>query len=191
MTTLTDNFNRNEVMQYDKNSRLTTQVYFDGATRISTIIDIWDVVGRKTKQTKDGVVTSYSYDGADRLTGQQVASGYSTFVFDPVGSLLVKSEQGESPLTMTYDAAERLTTSLQGSNLTTYTFDNNGNMTLEELGLVKTTYIYDRENRLSSLNAGGSTENYTYQGDGMRRTKNDGTLTTFIWNGSDYLGEVR
>lgn len=73
--------------------------------------------------------------------------------------------------------------------MSTYTYDNNGNLTLENVGGAITTNQFDRENRLSSVNASGSLETYTYSGDGLRRTKNDGVVTTFIWDGNDYLME--
>jgi hypothetical protein len=40
-------------------------------------------------------------------------------------------------------------------------------------------------------NAAGSLETYTYDGDGLRRSMRVGaTTTTYVWDGSDYLGEI-
>jgi YD repeat-containing protein len=74
---------------------------------------------------------------------------------------------------MSYDAASRLSTSVQGS--------------------LVTTCAYDGENRLASVSSPAGRSTYTYQGsDGLRRTKQEpgGPLTTMVWDGSDYLGEV-
>ncbi len=54
--------------------------------------------------------------------------------------------------------------------------------------------ICDEENRLIlSLARNGSRMTHTYAGNGLRRTllDTDGTLTTMIWDGTDYLMELR
>ena len=56
-----------------------------------------------------------------------------------------------------------------------------------------TAYQYDNENRLTSIRfPDGTRSTYTYAGDGLRRTAFEagGTLTTMVWDGDDYLGEV-
>jgi len=55
------------------------------------------------------------------------------------------------------------------------------------------TYVYDNENRMkSSVAPDGSSVTSTYQGyDNLRRSNRSGaSATTFIWDGSNYLGEV-
>jgi len=81
---------------------------------------------------------------------------------------------------------------LQGTSLTTYTYDANGNLTLENLAGALTSYSYDNENRLTLIQfSNGTRSTYTYAGDGLRRSAFEagGTLTTFIWDGSDPLLE--
>ena len=112
-----------------------------------------------------------------------------------MGNILVKSQQGTPPLTSTYDAANRLVTSIQGSTTTSYTYDLNGNLTLENLAGVTTGFVYDNENRLKKETASdGSVTTMTYQGyDNLRRSKwvQGSSPITYIWDGSDYLGEVQ
>ena len=51
--------------------------------------------------------------------------------------------------------------------------------------------VYDKENRLQKHQGGGVITTYQYSADGLKRTENDGTtLTTLVWDGSDYLAEV-
>lgn len=53
------------------------------------------------------------------------------------------------------------------------------------------TMIYDKENRLSIHEEGSSVATYTYGGDGLKRLELvDGSLTTLVWDGDDYLGEA-
>ena len=87
---------------------------------------------------------------------------------------------------------------LQGAALTTYAYDATGNQTEENLNGSRTTYVYDNENRLTGMRYPDATRStYTYaggfpvQGEGLRRSAQEpgGALTTYIWDGSDYLGE--
>jgi hypothetical protein len=58
-----------------------------------------------------------------------------------------------------------------------------------------TTYAYDNENRLTSVvfpaASGGGRSTYSYERDGSRRSafETGEALTTFIWDGTDYLME--
>lgn len=148
----------------------------------------------------DGTITTWTYDAANRLVSQTVSGAIASYTMDALGNLTVKHHQGSNPMTFTYDAASQMVTMLQGSRLTTYTFDSNGNQTLENTAGTRVTHTYDMENRnitIDQLVFGLSTN--TYDGDGLRRanlyldtdveppaTK----VVTFIWDGSDYLGEV-
>lgn len=84
-----------------------------------------------------------------------------------------------------------MVTQIQGSVVTTFTFDNAGNMAVENVGGVLTTYVYDGENRMKTASANAGMSTYTYQGDGLRRSKQEpgASLTTMVWDGSDYLQE--
>ena len=179
---------------YDPNGRVITLVEANGAgIPIMTIIDSYDPAGRKVTSSRQGVVTSYSYDSRDKLTGQVVANGYATFVNDPVGNVAVKWYQGSAPMTMTFDAASRMVTMTSAAAKTAYTFDAAGNMTLENLAGVTTGYVYDCENRMKKQTASdGSFFTCTYSGDGLRRTwqKAGSPVHTMIWDGSNYLGEI-
>ena len=73
------------------------------------------------------------------------------------------------------------------------TYDANGNLTEENAAGSRTTNVYDNENRLTNIKfPDGTRSTYSYNGDNLRRSKFEagGTLTTMIWDGSDYLGEA-
>ena len=73
----------------------------------------------------------------------------------------------------------------------TFTYDASGNLTNENRGGVQTSYSYDNENRLAvQTDPDGSKTTMTYQPDGLRRTRRTpSVLTTFVWDGTDYLQE--
>ncbi|MFO0538494.1 MAG: hypothetical protein ACK5ZK_02565, partial [Armatimonadota bacterium] len=137
-------------------------------------MDTYDAAGRKTKQVRNTTTTTYTYDNADRLTGQQVTGARATFVMDAVGNITVKSQEGTSPQTMTYNAAQRLTTMQDGPTRVTFTYDNNGNTTIEQRGssAIRTVYAYNRRNEMTKVTLPDETSTtMTYDGDGLRRTK--------------------
>lgn len=102
-------------------------------------------------QLRDDLTTSYSYDAASRLTGQQASGRFATLVYDLIGNVLLKAYQGVLPMTFTYDAASRITSIIQGAATTNYTYNGVGNLTLEAQGAATTGYVYDGENRLLKL----------------------------------------
>ena len=144
-----------------------------------------------TADLDPSTTTTYTYDNADRLTGQQVTGARATFVMDAVGNITVKPQEGTSPQTMTYNAAQRLKSSRIGAVTTEFDYDNNGNMTIEDVSGTKTTYAYDRENRMQTMQTASGTSTYAYDGDGLRRRIQDASGTvTIVWDGTDYLGEI-
>ena len=64
-------------------------------------------------------------------------------------------------------------------------------MTVQNVGGTRTTNTYDDEQRLTKVNANGSPSTYTYADTGLCRTAHEsgGLLTTFVWDGDDYLTE--
>lgn len=117
-----------------------------------------------------------------------------TIAYDSRGNLTSKHHQGSNPITMTVDAANRLVTALDGTSKVTYSYDDNGNMT-EEKRNITVQWSYDDEDRMTLENqvnvAPNGKTTHTYAGDGLRRTTKSttGAVTTFVWDGSDYLQE--
>jgi YD repeat-containing protein len=185
--------------QYDAADRLTTQIELSATSApILTMVDTYDSVGNRTGRNKDGTVTTWTYDDIYRLTGQQQTGAWATFSYDQAGNLEVKWHQGTNPMTFMHDAANRITTMLQGTTITSFTYDNNGNLTEENAASSRTTYSFDRENRLTGVRySDGTRSTYTYaggfpvEGEGLRRSAHEpgGSLTTFVWDGSDYVME--
>jgi len=74
----------------------------------------------------------------------------------------------------------------------TFNYDENGNTTNENRGGIVTQYSYDQENRIRArINPDGTRETMTFDGDGLRRLRQRASgVTTYIWDRSDYLGEM-
>lgn len=115
---------------------------------------------------------------------------------DEVGNVLTTQHQAGSPQTYMFDPADRITTMLEGSGVTTYAFDPNGNNTVEQISTKLTTNTWDPENRLIGVQfkqkSSSGLSTYTFSGDGLRRTVHEsgGTISTMIWDGSDYTQEL-
>ena len=179
---------------YDPTGRLTTQLDSYGGSSLMTQENTYDPAGNRTVQVVNGVPTTWTYDNDYRLIGQNTANGVATLSYDSVFNTTVMWNQGSAPITMTSDAASRLLTSNLGGVITSYVFDGAGNMISETTGSAATTYSYDGENRLLLTSyATGGPATMTYQGwDGLRRSLQSYTYgpTTFIWDGSNYMGEA-
>ena len=179
---------------YDGHGNVILTIRRDVSGTKTTLVDGYDSVGNRASRNQNGTTYDWTYDAANRLVSQtSSASARATFVYDAEGNTLVKHHQGSSPLTMTYDPASRLVTAVQGAVVSTFTSDANGNQTLENAGGTLTTNVYDKENRLwTTTSKAGEVSTSTYDGDGLRRSLAlpDKTVTTFVWDGTDYLGEA-
>ena len=198
-TTLTDANGNTRQYAYDGAGRLTTQIELNAsAVPILTIVDSYDNVGNRTGRNQDGAITTWVYDTTNRLVSQILSGARASFTYDSVGNILVKHQESSNPIRMVYDAANRIETSQQGAVVTTYTSDASGNLTAQNAGGSRTTFTYDNENRLKTIqDADATLSSYTYaggfpvQGEGLRRSHHapGGSLTTTIWDASDYLME--
>ena len=180
---------------YDAASQMVSiHDYSNFGTLVARMTVTFDGNGNKsTIQELDGSLTTYVYDERDRLTGEDrtgTGAYRMTHVYDSVDNR-TQSDNTAAPLvtSFTYDLAGRLTTCMVDGALHTYTFDDNGNMTADTSGPV--TMTYDEENRMSRLESGAVISTYVYDGDNLKRTERvDGSVTTIVWDGADYLQEI-
>ncbi len=177
--------------QYDSVGRLTTQVEYNASNQgIYTMVDSYDAVGNRVKRVANGNPTTWLYDDAYRLTGQQKSGQTATFVYDANSNLTTKWHQGGNPQTMQYDAADRLTTMQVGATTGTMSWFSRGAMRNQyETGVIKATYGYtDINNNLRVAQDAAGLTTSTYDGDNLRRKIVSGSVTTtFVWDGADYL----
>jgi len=139
----------------------------------------YDPQGRLQRQSVDGQVPSFSYDGVGNVTGLTLPTGTS--------------------LSYTYDAAHRLT-AIQDSpgNTITYTLDPLGNRMKEEVtdpasALTRThARVYTSLNRLlKEIGGEGQERSYAYDANGNRLSAIDGRgyETTFAFDALNRLLE--
>ncbi len=66
-----------------------------------------------------------------------------------------------------------------------------GNLTNTLLSTALMTMNYDRENRMTVHKDGAVITTYSYAYDGLKRTEQSGSaITTLVWDGNNYVGEV-
>ncbi len=174
--------------EYDTASRLTRMLHARGTTTLNDLRFVLDRNENLIQLTDNDGVTSYSYDGLNRLT--QVAypaisggPGASTtsYGYDAAGNRSTVN----GATAFSYDASDRITTA-------GYSYDANGTL----LSDGTTTYSYDAANRLIQTVRGGVTTTYAYDGHGnLTRETVNGITTEFIWDERAglpvLLGEVR
>ncbi|MBI2745252.1 MAG: Ig-like domain-containing protein [Burkholderiales bacterium] len=197
----------------------TTNYSYDAAGRLSA---------RKVQvgNTLDLITQAYGYDSLDRLSqikylkaagtaGEQLIEQID-YEYDANGRRTARSTlnangtgQGETPMTASFDAANRMTTitlNLGGESKTyNLTYDANGNLVQKQNAAdtsEQTLYVWDASNRLIRIEqsaAGGAnllTASYGYDAFGRRvqSTVSQGGQTStvqYLYERAQALGEVR
>ena len=157
---------------------------------------------QKTKTAADSKVTSYVYDGLNRLV-QESETGALTqsYTYDARGNRAAMTVTGTESyaVSYTYDANNRLLTEqkTQGllTDLTTYTYDADGNLLSKTVlagngGAAGSTYVYNTLNQLVSATENQRTAAYAYNAQGIRTTKvTFSTRTNYLLDGANVVGE--
>jgi len=174
---------------------------YDAANRLTSVTDwnlattsyAYDDAGRMTSATlpsSTGVVSTYTYDNADRLLGISHDKGLNTlasvdYTLDAVGNRTQRVDQLGTH-TYAYDDLYRLTSvTYPGPSTTGYAFDAFGNRTSMTTGAGTTTYAYDDADRLTSVTPPGqSAISYTWDDNGNLTGR--GT-DTFSWDYNDRM----
>lgn len=142
---------------------------------------------RQTQTYPNGVVTTWQYDKANRITSDVAQTGSGTVLFNESDSYLTISGNTPTELLQTrtntleqhqtryrYDTMNRLTDApvFDSGNVEVddyeYRFDGAGNWlsSLIHLNATQTKYQYNADNELTSKTQGTTTVNYTYDGAG-------------------------
>lgn len=135
-----------EAMTYDPSERLTQIKASKGATTLNSFTYSYvnpttgkDSGVRWSVTDVNNNKTSYTYEGANRLTGTSGASSYM-FGYDANGNMT-----NNNGAVQTFNGANELTKSAS----TTYTFDANGNETGSSAGL---SFAYNPKNQTETIN---------------------------------------
>ena len=157
---------------------------------------------QKTKTTADGTVTSYVYDGLNRLIQEAEAGGLTqSYTYDARGNRAAMTVSGTENYTVSYayDANNRLLTEQKTrgllTDLTAYAYDANGNLLSKTFtggdgSLTGAAYTYNLFNQLSTAAENGLIAAYAYNAQGIRTCKATATSQTyFLLDGGNVVGE--
>jgi hypothetical protein len=116
-----------------------------------------------------GLAESFSYDSLNRLTASSVSLSptplLKTFAYDPIGSLVSKSDVGDYTYPAPGSALPHAVTSIAGGSInTTFRYDGNGNQTA---GLGRNV-VYTSYNKPASITQGAKTIAFSHDVDHQR-----------------------
>lgn len=152
-----------------------------------------DGAGRLSKQPlSTGSYTDYGYDSQGRNTSitHKKSNGtvisQESYAFDPVGNMSSKTVDGVVT-TYGYDNADQLIAESRSGYAATYTYDGNGNRLSKTLNGVVEAYTYDDGDKM--LSAGN--KSYTYDLAGQTKTvTSPAGLTTLNYDEEGRLTQV-
>jgi YD repeat-containing protein len=126
---------------------------------------------RTNTTTLEGV-NAYVYDNRNWLTSAVYPDGRTQeFEYDPVGNRvsLTDSSAGVSPVSYTYDAANRLLSAISVVETNLYSYDGAGRLTNQVVNGQSRAYAYSFRSQMTSLtDTNGTTFTYEFDGDGNR-----------------------
>ncbi|MBI3966997.1 MAG: carboxypeptidase regulatory-like domain-containing protein [Chloroflexi bacterium] len=167
---------------YDQLSRIKRALTSGSQSRESSYE--YDAFGNRKSHTLAGQTpTTYTYDGADRLTGGTTGGQPTTYSVDRRGNL---TQRGTD--TFTYDVANRLKSATVNGTQSTYTYDGDGKRVSSTTGVTTTTYLYDVAGGLPVLLDDG-TRKYVW-GQGLAYALEGPNKNLEVYH-SDGLGSVR
>jgi YD repeat-containing protein len=178
--------------EYDALDRLTKTTWPDGSTHTS----VYRVENRKQSETDPkGVITSYGYDVAGRLTSvaqslSAAATATTTYGYDETGAKVRQVDPLGKTTTWTLDGNGRITSrAIQDGTKETSQYDAEGNRLTKTTFAGETlTYQYDSENRVTGqivpAGAGGNSAvpaavvSYSYTASGQLQSQTEQGATT-------------
>jgi RHS repeat-associated protein len=191
----------------------TTQFVPDAYGRVETVTyaDLrsegftYYLTGRvKTHTDRNGIVTTFTYDGLGRVKGKTYTTTAGATVMPPttfrydengyIGSMTTAANDTDT-LTWTYDLAKQMMseTSVRNQSTVSYTYDPAGNRKTLTVGSLDLIYDYNDAGRLSMIHRGANTFTFGYDEASRRRTLTypNGAETTYTPDELSRLGEVK
>jgi len=183
VTSLTDTRGNNTTYIYDQDGLLIEKNV--GTQKFSYIYENGML---KSAADPEGGVTSYTYDGAGRLTSTIDADKNKTvYVYDAKGNMLSKSDSLNNVTSFTYNSrGDILTQTDANGNVSKYQYNGNGKTVLmTDAKGNATAYNYDGEDRLTrTTDAKGNSTLITYDAVGhvIKRTDAQGNATAYTYD---------
>jgi len=137
----------------------------------SQVINTCDNLDRLSGVTDSLGNSSYTYDGAGRITGYTDAQGFTlSFDYDPAGNLAHVTYPDQTVVAYAYDNANRLTTVTWDTQQATYGYgETTGRLeTFTHFNGIETAYSYDGAGRLTGITSNVSSYAFTLDANGNR-----------------------
>lgn len=150
---------------YDQANRLVTVVNSSRGVPLLNLAYSLDAIGNRTNLSVDGIVTNFSYDALNELTGARLGFLKTTWAYDAVGNR-AKQTGPLGTINYTYDPGDRLL----AAGASAYTYDADGNVisiSKNAQGL-PVAYQFNAANRLVAAQVGKTVSTFSYDGDGNR-----------------------
>jgi RHS repeat-associated protein len=161
---------------------------------------VYDIADRRIGQKlANGVITSLSYDDANRLNDVESRNSSTVllssfnYLLDPAGNRTTLTASGSDGILWSYDKTNQLLTErrtlLADTYAHTYTYDPRGNRLTLSDSTDTLTYTCDDANRLETVTDSSGTTTYAYDANGNQLTIEEpsGDITTNTWNGENRL----
>ena len=187
---------------YDALNRLSSEATVNGSTTLFSQTYVLNHNGTRASthqvqlQPNGSTVTTdttWTYDAAQRLTGEAYTSSASgenysdVYTFDLGNNRMSKAHTGpgggaNDTITFAYNGDDELLTQTSTlSGTTTNTYDLNGSLATSSAGGVTTAYTYDARNKMVGYSSGSVVASYVYDDAGNRvRETINGVTTLYL-----------
>ena len=192
---------------YDSRNRMTgMETMLPGGELLYRSACIYDRAGNRTgreEQYRDAfsgplhtAVTTYTYDGMGRLTGEELDGKLTGYSYDMAGNRLSRTTEGRTER-YHYNSRSQLTGLDSAAETVQYEYDHAGNLTAEShipqggSAAERTGYTYDAYNRNISVCGAGYVQQNHYDAEGLRyAVTENGSTTNFVYRNGMLSSEL-
>ena len=192
---------------YDSRNRMTgMETMLPGGELLYRSACIYDRAGNRTgreEQYRDAfsgplhtAVTTYTYDGMGRLTGEELDGKLTGYSYDMAGNRLSRTTEGRTER-YHYNSHSQLTELDSAAETVQYEYDHAGNLTAEShipqggSAAERTGYTYDAYNRNISVCGAGYVQQNHYDAEGLRyAVTENGSTTNFVYRNGMLSSEL-
>ena len=141
-------------------------------------------------------VTTYTYDGMGRLTGEELDGKLTGYSYDMAGNRLSRTTEGRTER-YHYNSRSQLAELDSAAETVQYEYDHAGNLTAEshipQGGNItrRIEYTYDAYNRNTSVCSAGCVQQNHYDAEGLRNAVTEnGSTTNFVYRNGMLSSEL-
>ena len=192
---------------YDSRNRMTgMETMLPGGELLYRSACTYDRAGNRTgreEQYRDAfsgslhtAVTTYTYDGMGRLTGEELDGKLTGYSYDMAGNRLSRTTEGRTER-YHYNSRNQLTELDSAAETVQYEYDHAGNLTAEshipQGGSItkRIEYTYDAYDRNTSVCSAGCVQQNHYDAEGLRNAVTEnGSTTNFVYRNGMLSSEL-